>query len=240
MSAATIPSAGAPAMRHASGNGKNGSHKRRVADAAPARSLVILDPRLSEEIQADRKARGIDRWDEVWDGVYVVPSLPNVEHQDIQANLMLPLMEVVKIPGLGKVWAGVNVTDRHPNWKENFRCPDVVVYLNATTAVNHDTHWLGGPDFLVEIVSPDEDPAAKFDFYAKVKAREVLVVNRDPWALGLYRLRGKKMVPAGSSTLSKPTVVKSQVVPLTFKLIPGKPRPAIEVVHPATGRRWQA
>lgn len=240
MSAVTTPFAGLPGKQSAGGNGKNGSHRRRADDETPPRSIFISDPRLAEEIQADRKARGIDRWDEVWDGVYVVPSLPNVEHQDIQADLMLPLMEVVKIPGLGKVWAGVNVTDRHPNWKQNFRCPDVVVYLNTTTAVNHDTHWLGGPDFLVEIVSPDEDPAAKFDFYAKVKAREVFVVDRDPWELSLHRLRGKKMVPAGSSTLSKPTVIKSQVVPLTFKLIPGKPRPKIEVVHPATGKRWEA
>jgi Uma2 family endonuclease len=239
MSALTTSPAGTPAKKGSAGKGGNGVH-RRVADATPARSIVIFDSRVAEEIQADRKARGIDRWDEVWDGVYVVPSLPNDEHQEIQFNLLRPLGDVVTDPGLGKVRAGVNVTDRHPNWKENFRCPDVVVYLSTTTAVNYGVYWLGGPDFLVEIVSPDEDPAAKFDFYAKVKAREVLVVKRDPWALELYRLRGRKMARVGSSTLSKPTVVKSQVVPLTFKLIPGKPRPVIEVVHPATGMRWEA
>ena len=200
--------------------------------------VLIKDRDTAEKIQADRKERGIDKWDEVWDGVYIVPSLPNDEHQEIQFKLLIPLAAVVDEPGLGRVRAGVNVTDRHPDWKENFRGPDVVVYLNTTDAINYGTHWLGGPDFLVEIISPDEDPMAKFDFYAKVKSQEVMVIDRDPWAVELYRLKGKKLVLVGRSDEAKPVVVASVVLPLTFKLIAEKPRPRIEVTHPKSKKTW--
>lgn len=201
-------------------------------------TAVILDERTAEQIQADRKARGVDRWDEVWEGVYIVPSMPNIEHQEIQFLMLLPLAVVVTEPGLGYVAAGVNVTDRHPSWEENYRGPDVVVYLNTTTAVRYDTHWKGGPDFLVEIISPKEDPTAKFEFYAKVKAHEVMVIDRDPWAVELYRLKGKKLVLVGRSDLEESVVVASTVLPLSFKLIAGKPRPRIEVTHPKTKKTW--
>jgi Uma2 family endonuclease len=46
------------------------------------------------------------------------------------------------------------VTDRHDNWQKNFRCPDVVAFLKGNPAQNRDTHWLGGPDFAIEIVNP--------------------------------------------------------------------------------------
>lgn len=200
--------------------------------------MLYLDEQVAAETIAKRKALGIDRWDEVWDGVYIVPSLPNNEHQELQALFLMPLLETVSAPGLGYVAAGVNVTDRHPDWEENYRGPDVVVYLKTTKAINHGTHWLGGPDFLVEIISPSEDPMAKFDFYAKVKSQEVMIVERDPWAIELYRLKGKKLVLAGRSDEAKPAVVASTVLPLTFKLVPGKPRLRIEVTHPKTKKTW--
>lgn len=203
-----------------------------------ASEVLIKDRETAEKFQADRKERGIDKWDEVWEGVYIVPSMPNNEHQELQALFLMPLIETVYAPGLGFVAAGVNVTDRHPDWEENYRGPDVVVYLKSTKAINHGTHWLGGPDFLVEIISPSEDPMAKFDFYAKVKSQEVLIVDRDPWAVELYRLKGKKLVLVGRSDETKPAVVASAVLPLTFKLVAGKPRPRIEVTHSKTKKTW--
>ncbi len=200
--------------------------------------VMFLDEKVTEETIAKRKALGIDRWDEVWDGVYIVPSLPTDEHQEIQFKLLIPLAAVVDEPGLGWVRAGVNVTDRHPDWKENFRGPDVVVYLNTTSAINYGTHWLGGPDFLVEIISPDEDPSAKFEFYAKVKSQEVMVIDHDPWAVELYRLKGKKLALVERSDEEEPVVVASTVLPLSFKLVAGKPRPRIEVTHPKTKKTW--
>ena len=52
---------------------------------------------------------------------------------------------VIGLRGLGEVLPGVNVSDRIENWKDNFRCPDVTVFLNGTTAQNCVTFWFGGP-----------------------------------------------------------------------------------------------
>jgi hypothetical protein len=116
--------------------------------------VLITDPVCGLEPRAQREHADGDRWTVVWDGVLVIPSLPNDEHQEIQANLLLPQLTVVGVPGLGKVRAGVNVTDRHPDWKENYRGPDLVVYLTGNPAVNHGSHWVGGPDIPVQIASP--------------------------------------------------------------------------------------
>ncbi|MFO0805371.1 MAG: Uma2 family endonuclease [Gemmataceae bacterium] len=194
--------------------------------------ILLTDPEREEELRAERSSSDGDKWNEVWDGVLVMPTMPNDEHQEIQANLLVPLI----LANIGKVRGGVNVTDRHPDWKENFRGSDVVVYLPDNPAINYGTHWLGGPDFLVEIVSPGDMAWDKLEFYAEVKTREVLIVDRDPWRLELYRLEDGVLEPAGSSDLSKPDILASRVLPFTFQLVDGGTRPHIRIVHTGTGQ----
>ncbi|HYH65486.1 MAG TPA: Uma2 family endonuclease [Urbifossiella sp.] len=203
-------------------------------------SVLITDPVWGMELRAVREREDGDKWNEVWDGVLVMPSLPNDEHQEIQANLLLPLLTVIGVPGLGKVRAGVNVTDRHPDWKSNYRGPDVVVYLTGNPAVNHGNHWVGGPDFLVEITSPGEDPRLKNDFYARVRSREVLVIDRDPWSLELFQLAGGVLQSVCRSETANPVVLESGVLPLSFQLRIAAPRPLVVVTHRQTGETWTA
>ena len=46
-------------------------------------SMLINDPNLEDKLIEARKRTDADRWDEVWEGVYVVSPLPNTEHQKI-------------------------------------------------------------------------------------------------------------------------------------------------------------
>ena len=115
----------------------------------------------------------------------------------------------------------------------------MVVFLKGTTAVDHDTHYLGGPDFAVEVISPGEPPTAKFAFYESIGTREVMVLHRDPWRLELFTLQSGRLVLAGASEPATPAAVASEALGLTFELVPGDPRPRIAVNHPATGRAWQ-
>jgi Uma2 family endonuclease len=163
--------------------------------------------------------------------------LPNDAHQEIQLRLGSVLVDVVDGPRLGKVRAGVNVSDREADWDKNYRCPDVVVYLNDTKAVNHNTFWHGGPDFAVEIVSPSDRSREKLNFYAKVGTRELLIVDRKPWALELYRLEDETLTRVGKSTLAKRDWLTSEVASLKFRLVAGKSRPEIEAVHAATRKK---
>ena len=202
--------------------------------------LLVTDPELEHELRARIESPDAERWTETWNGVTVVPALTNDEHQELQCYLLLPLLLTVGLTGTGKVRAGVNVSDRHQDWKENYRGPDVCVYLNTTAAVNHGSHWVGGPDFAVEIVSPGEDPRAKLDFYARVATREVLIVDRYPWSMEMYQLQGGTLVLVGTSDLATSAVLASGALPLTFQLRPGAPRPTILVTHTATGQTWTA
>ena len=143
-----------------------------------------------------------DRWDEVWDGELLMSPSPNDPHQELQANFLYALMDTVTIPNLGRVRAGGNVSDRAQNWTKNYRCPDVIVYLNTNPAINHGTHWEGGPDFLVEILSPGDRALQKLPFYASINTREVLIIDRDPWQLSLYQLQQQQLILIGESDTS--------------------------------------
>lgn len=201
-------------------------------------SAVIADPNLEDRLIADRRACGIDRWDEVWDGTYVIMPLPNDEHQKITGKLHTIFDVTLDMTNQADVRPGVNVTDRLKDWQENYRCPDVVVFLKDTQAVNQDTHWYGGPDFGVEVISEGDRSREKLPFYASVGTRELLIVDRAPWQLELYRLQDGQLVPAGTATAENETILESSVIPFRFALRLAKDRPLIQVEHVPTRQEW--
>jgi Uma2 family endonuclease len=203
-------------------------------------NMFITDPRISKRMIRQRRARGIDQKDEVWEGVYFVAPPPNDEHQDLLNKMSTVFTVVIEWTGLGQVRPGVGVSDRVDDWTKNFRCPDVAVFLNGTTAINQKTHWFGGPDFAVEVISPYDRSREKFDFYAKIGVKELLLVDRKPWALELYRLQDGLLVLVGKSDLANLAILTSQVVPLSFQLRAGDPRPTIEMAHADGVQRWSA
>ena len=198
---------------------------------------LLLDEDLADSLRRQRRERGGDRWDEVWDGVYVMSPLPNNEHQGVSGKLCSLLTLFVELRDLGRVFPGVNVSDRE-DWTTNFRCPDIAVYLAGNPAENRDTFWLGGPDLAVEIISKGEDPHAKLGFYAKAGTRELLVVNRRPWRLELFRLDDGTLQPVSTSTVEGGETLTSETVPFTWRLAAGAERPVIETTCTETGQRW--
>lgn len=201
-------------------------------------TVLIADPNLRNRLIAERRASGGDRYDEVWDGVYIMSPIAGDDHQRIVARFTFILESVIGIPGLGAVRAGVNVSDREDGWEHNYRVPDVAVRLNDGTARILETHWHGGPDFLIEILSAGDRARDKLDFYAAIGVREVLIVDRDPWSLELYGRREGRMIPLGVSRAEAPQLLASAVVPLTFRLVVEDERSRIEVAHPESGQRW--
>ncbi len=201
-------------------------------------TTMIIDPWLEESLQSQRQATGADRYDEVWEGTYIMTPMPNDEHQEIVSRLTSIFEEVVGWPGLGKVRPGVNVSDRESDWKQNYRVPDVVVFMADGMAKNCDTYWLGGPDFAVEIMSQDDRTRQKLPFYEKIAVGELLLVDRSPWSLELFRYRNGTLATAGNCTLEQDTVLTSDVLPLTFRLVAADPRPQIEVTRTDGRKQW--
>jgi Uma2 family endonuclease len=201
-------------------------------------TVLITDPWLEDRLKAEREASGLDRFDEVWEGVYFMPPIGNNEHQSLNSRFGGVLLSVIEWPGLGTVYVGVNVSDREEGWEKNYRIPDVAVFLKGTKAKNCGTHWCGGPDFLAEILSPGDRAREKLPFYADLGVREVLLLNRDPWALELYQRRRNRLRLVGKDTLEKPALLASAVLPLRFHLLAGEPRPQIEITHTDGVQRW--
>ena len=106
--------------------------------------------------------------------------MPDDEHQELVALLTSILVEVMRWPGLGEVRPGVNVSNQREDWKQDYRVPDVTVFLKEGHAENLGTHWFGGPDLAIEIVSPDDRSREKIDFYSGIGVRELLVIDRQP------------------------------------------------------------
>jgi hypothetical protein len=197
----------------------------------------VADPLLLAELRERRAQSGADRYDETWEGVYVMAPSADDDHQEMVYGFADPFRAMIDALGLGRSRPGVNVSDRVVKWTDNFRCPDVAVFLKGTKATNHGAFWHGGPDFAVEIVSPRDRTREKLDFYAAVGTRELLIVDRDPWRLELLRLEGERLASVGVSTIDGDQEVASTVLPFTFRLVAGESRPRIAVRH-ESGRVW--
>ncbi len=202
--------------------------------------VLISNPAFFRKlIRRWREAR-VDRFDEVWDGVYVVSPTRTNEHQHVCGKIYFAFEMTIGQTGLGEVRLSSPISDREYKWRRNYRLPDVAAYLYGSPAICKKSHWLGGPDFAVEVISPHDRSRKKLDFYAKVGVRELLLVDRKPWALELYRLRDGQFVLVGKSDLDHPDVLASEVVPLTFRLVAGDLRPRIEIAHADGVQRWSA
>jgi len=180
---------------------------------------LVLGEDVFEELVRERKRKGIDLYDEVWDGVCVMPSMPNLAHQRLVHDLEIPLDEVVVREGHGDVYPGANVSDRQHDWKENYRVPDIVVVLKGGRAIDCGTHLFGGPDFLVEIQSPGDDTNEKLPFYSGLEVRELLIVHRDTRQLRLLQHNGLRLVPTRPSLLQGKRWLLSSVLHLAFRRI---------------------
>ena len=95
----------------------------------------------------------------------------------------------------------------------------------ALDSYDRGTHWQGAADFLVEIISPGERTHDKIPFYGSIGVVELLIVNRDPWTLELYRQDAGQLAKVGQSTLDAPAVLESRTVGLSFRLVPGETKP---------------
>ena len=200
---------------------------------------LIMPKEHFQRLLRRRRKCGGDRFDEVWDGVYVMSPLADLEHQELASDLTGYLKQALSDRGRVRVFAGANVSDRPEHWRKNYRCPDVAVFLPGNPAEDRGSHWLGGPDFAVEVVSPEDRSRAKLGFYARVGVKELLLIERNPWRLELYRNCDGTLLPVGIAEPG-PTeaILVSEVLPVSFRLTLAEPRPRIVVTQTVDGRTW--
>ncbi|HJZ89765.1 MAG TPA: Uma2 family endonuclease [Gemmataceae bacterium] len=200
--------------------------------------VLVQDRELAAQLLREREAAGDHTRDEVWDGVTVIMPEADIEHDDIAGYFYRTFWAVFGEATPHRIHFRVNVSDRVEDWKLNYRVPDASVYLSRNPAQMCGTHYVGGPDVALEVVSPDDRSRDKLGFYTAVGTREVVIVDRDPWRLELYQLRRGRMRLKGAITPGDGGTLASGVLPLKFQLIRSRPRPKVKIVHAETGREW--
>ena len=200
-------------------------------------ATMVMPPDRFKAIIARRRRYDQDSHDEVWNGVYVMSPEADNSHQKLAFSIAKVIDAVCARKG-AVVLPSVNVSDRADDWTRNYRVPDVAVFMPGNPAENRETHFLGGPDFLVEVVSKYDRSRRKLDFYASIGVREVLLVNRAPWRLDMYRLKAGELELAATSHPDGEKAVESEVLGLSFRLIPAEPGPRIEATDLQNKNQW--
>jgi Uma2 family endonuclease len=203
-------------------------------------ALLSLPRRNLKRLIAQRRASGADRYDEVWNGVYVMSPEADNTHQELATRLASSIDQALGNRDDVLIYQGCNLSDRPEDWSKNYRIPDVAVFLPGNPAEDRSTHWLGGPDFAVEIISSGDRSRKKFAFYAAVGVHELLLVSRRPWRLELYRREGAKWNVVGIAELDNGQALAGKMLGVTFQLVTGHRRPRIEVVRASDGQKWIA
>ena len=115
----------------------------------------------------------------------------------------------------------------------------MALFLESNPAKDCGTHMCGGPDFALEVLSPNDRSREKFDFYAAIGTREVMMIDRDPWSMELYRLDERRMELVAKLVPDDGAAVVSLIAPLQFSMHARPTRPIIKIVHITTGEQWE-
>jgi Uma2 family endonuclease len=164
---------------------------------------LVKDPPPAEfEALLERRRRlGQDRFDEVWEGVYVMNPAPSYEHQRVSQQLAELLGPLARAAGLEAVVGGVNLGS-----EESYRIPDASLHRPGAAGT-----YVSSAAVVVEIVSPGDDTYAKLPFYAAHRVDEVVIVDpqerKTRWlglAGGEYRpLERSGLVELGATELAQ-------------------------------------
>jgi Uma2 family endonuclease len=173
--------------------------------------VVMLE--APEELLAERRRKGLDRWDEVWEGVLHVVPAPSPSHQRVEGRLYRILAPIAESKGLEAL---TNTEVHKPGaTKKTYWVPDISI--TSPSRVD-DRGIQGGCEFLVEVLSPDDETHEKIPFYGEIGVQELLVVNPDTREHQLYVLSGKKLLPLSTDPSGS---VRSSVLGVSFAVVPG-------------------
>ena len=131
---------------------------------------LILEPSTVglDELLERRRRSGLDRLDEVWQGVRHVVPAPSGEHAEITQQLAELLGGPARAAGLVPAMGEFNLGES----EHDYRVPDGGVHRVRPRGV-----WLPTAALVVEIVSPGDESWEKLPFYARHLVDEVLIVD---------------------------------------------------------------
>ena len=143
---------------------------------------------IPQHILQQRARTGIDRWDEMWEGVLHMPPAPNLEHQDLALALGSWLRTHWAISLGNRVHGPINLASPG-GWPKDYRIPDLVLLTPDRFEIERAEYLEGAPTVAIEIRSPGDETIEKMPFYAKLGVPELWIIDRDTKAPELCVLR---------------------------------------------------
>jgi hypothetical protein len=123
-----------------------------------------------------RRALGLDGHDEVWEGIYHMVPHAQSGHGMVESELHAVLRPHARRAGL-RVIGAFNLGEA-----TDYRVPDLAVREPGPDAV-----YLPTARLVIEVLSPDDETFAKFDFYGAHGVAEIMVADPEARSLRLWR-----------------------------------------------------
>lgn len=157
---------------------------------------LILDPPTAglDELLERRRRSGLDRLDEVWEGVYHLIPAPSDAHADVAQQLVELLGPPARAAGLFPTMHDFNLGSS----EHDFRVPDGGVHRARSWGT-----WEETAPLVVEIVSPGDETWDKLPFYAAHHVDEVLIVDPQERSISWLALQKGGYGPVERSGLLK-------------------------------------
>ena len=128
---------------------------------------------------------------DIVDGEMIMAAGPTRHHQTISGNTYRPVQRFVSERGLGEVWyAPLDVIVQQEPLR--VRQPDLLFVSNENSGILGD-RINGGPDLVVEILSPSNSRAdieSKLSDYARIGVRECWLVSPEAHTAEVLQLEG--------------------------------------------------
>ena len=155
---------------------------------------LILDPPPAklEELLEDRRRSGLDRLDEVWEGVLHMIPAPSGQHAIIAQQLAELLGPPARAAGLVATMHEFNLGDG----EHDFRVPDGGLHRTPPLGAWHSTAAL-----VVEIVSTGDETRDKLPFYAAHGVDEIIIVDPEDRSVEWLALSASQYRPLETSGL---------------------------------------
>lgn len=130
---------------------------------------LVLDPPTAGlgGVLENRRRSGLDRLDEIWEGVYHMVPAPSGPHATIESQLHRLLGPAAAAAGL-TMSGQCNLGES----EDDFRVPDGALHRSPPLGV-----WNPMAALVVEILCPNDETLEKLPFYAAHNVDEVLIVD---------------------------------------------------------------
>ncbi len=167
----------------------------------------------------ERARLGLDRFDEVWEGVVHMPPAPGQEHQPLGSKLLIFLGVILERCGVQVQYQ--TEVHRPGSGGSDYRIPDLVAFRDDQPGIAVISRGIeGGPLAVIEILSPDDETYEKFDFYAALGVAEIIVLQPLTREAEVYRLAGPRYLAVSPDDRGR---VAAMSIDARFSTLPGDP-----------------